>query len=79
MADQTPAVRIVDAQGQPFAPSRAQALAGGSNIPRDAASYDDPHLAEWNPVLWGGDAGTNIWRDRITSRVRDLVANDGWA
>lgn len=79
MADQTQTVRILDAQGQPYAPSRALALAGGGNIPRDAASYDDPHLAEWNPTLWGGDSGTNFWRDRITSRVRDLVANDGWA
>jgi lambda family phage portal protein len=65
-------------------PSRARALAGGNyrglgNPPYDAADLYDPHLAAWTPYLWSPDAEINIYRDRIVSRVRDMVRNDGWA
>jgi capsid protein len=36
-------------------------------------------LANWQPALWSPDNEINIYRDRIVSRMRDLVRNDGWA
>ncbi|MDR5765031.1 phage portal protein [Caballeronia sp. LZ028] len=36
-------------------------------------------MRDWNPVLWSPDGELNPYRDRIVSRVRDLVRNDGWA
>jgi lambda family phage portal protein len=76
MADQ---VSIIDAQGRPMRPSRASALAGGGNIPHDAADIYGSHSAEWSPYLSSPDAALNMYRDRIVARIRDLVRNDGWA
>lgn len=75
----TNAVQILSADGTPLAPSRARMLAGGGRTPYDAADIYDDHLAEWRPYLWSPDGELNIFRDRIVSRVRDLVRNDGWA
>ncbi|WP_295541065.1 phage portal protein [uncultured Pseudacidovorax sp.] len=72
-------VKILDAHGMPMAPSRASMLAGGGRTPYDAADIYDQHMAEWRPYLWSPDGELNIFRDRIVSRVRDLVRNDGWA
>lgn len=76
-------VRILDVTGQPMKPavSKAQALAGNGPgaPPYDAASVADEHLAGWQPYLWSPDSELNIYRDRIVSRMRDLVRNDGWA
>ncbi|HEY8622691.1 MAG TPA: phage portal protein, partial [Casimicrobiaceae bacterium] len=36
-------------------------------------------MAAWSPMLWSPDAELNPHRDRIVSRSRDLVRNDGWA
>src|SRR3984957_1999039 len=64
-------------------PSRARALAGGSGRytgpPYDAADLYGQHMAEWQPYLWRPDGELNAYRDRIVSRTKDLVKNDGWA
>lgn len=75
----TSPVQILDARGEPFAPSRTSMLAGGGRIPYDAADVYGQHMAEWNPYLLSPDTELNAYRDRIVSRVRDLVRNDGWA
>lgn len=71
---------------RPLPPSqrrRAMALAGGSagygGPPYDAADLYGQHMAAWSPMLWSPDAELNMYRDRIKSRVRDMVRNDGWA
>ncbi|MDA8092340.1 MAG: phage portal protein [Betaproteobacteria bacterium] len=54
-------------------------LAGSGISPYDAADIFDGRTAAWRPYLWSPDAQLNLYRDRIVSRVRDLVRNDGWA
>jgi capsid protein len=54
-------------------------LTGGSRVPYDAADSFSDQLANWQPALWSPDNEINIYRDRIVSRARDLVRNDGWA
>lgn len=77
------AVRILDARGNPMPlaprPSRASMLVGGSRTPYDAADNAGAHMRDWQPYLWSPDGELNMFRDRIVSRVRDLVRNDGWA
>jgi lambda family phage portal protein len=59
---------------------RVSGLAGGlSEPPYDAANIRDQHWAAWQPALYSPDVEINMYRDRIVSRVRDLVRNDGWA
>jgi lambda family phage portal protein len=73
-------VQILDVRGQPLRPTKAKMLnSGRDGAPYDAASYYDDHMAAWQPWLWSPDTELNIYRDRIVSRVRDLVRNDGWA
>ncbi len=74
-------VRILGPNGQPLAPSRPKpaALNGSGRVPYDAADSFSDQLADWQPALWSPDNEINIYRDRIVSRVRDLVRNDGWA
>lgn len=74
-------VRILDQHGQPMAPAKrpALALAGGRNVPYDAADRLGAHTREWQPYLWSPDGELNPWRDTIVARMRDLVRNDGWA
>jgi len=74
-------VQILDSSGNPMQPkrSRASMLVGGGNAPYDAADVYGAHMAEWRPYLWSPDGELNMYRDRIVSRVRDLVRNDGWA
>lgn len=75
-------VTLTDQHGNPLlpaAPRRASALAGGGNTPYDAADVTSPHMEGWRPYLWSPDTALNVYRDRIVSRVRDLVRNDGWA
>src|SRR5215813_10326842 len=68
--------RLARAGGVP----RQRALSGGiGDPPYDAANIRDQHFATWQPWLYSPDAELNIYRDRIVSRVRDLVRNDGWA
>ena len=89
MADE---VRLIYPDGRPIPKQRvpgrgragrSQALVGGwsgmGGPAYDAADIYDPQMAAWTPYLWSPDAETNIYRDRIVSRVRDLVRNDGWA
>jgi lambda family phage portal protein len=81
------AVRILGPDGQPLAPTtrrmrggRAMALNNGiRDVPYDAASMTSQHMAAWMPALWSADSELNMYRDRIVSRVRDAVRNDGWA
>ncbi len=66
----------------PSAPMRRRAhgLAGGyGRSPYDAADMTGQHMAAWNPYLGSPDGELNPYRDKIVSRVRDLVRNDGWA
>lgn len=72
-------ISILGANGQPLRPNKALALAGGGNAPYDAADIYGSHVAAWNPYLYSPDGELNMFRDRIVSRVRDLVRNDGWA
>lgn len=78
--------RILDDKGQVIPPRgtaefrRYKALNGpGWSPPYDAASRNSDDLAMWNPGLLSADTEINPYRDRIVSRVRDLVRNDGWA
>ncbi len=48
-------------------------------VPYDAADWTNPHMTDWQPWLGSPDGELNPYRDRIVSRVRDLVKNDGWA
>ncbi len=75
-------VKILAPDGRPFPPARrrgALALQGGGGVPYDAADVYGEHMAAWRPFLWSPDGELNMFRDRIVSRVRDLVRNDGWA
>jgi lambda family phage portal protein len=79
-------VQILGADGQPLPARgrRALALNNGysgysSHSAFDAADMSGQHMRDWNPVLWSPDGELNPYRDRIVSRVRDLVRNDGWA
>ncbi len=54
-------------------------LSGSQMSPYDAADIFSGHMEAWRPYLWSPDAQLNLYRDRIVSRVRDLVRNDGWA
>jgi lambda family phage portal protein len=75
------APQILDARGKPLVhkPARAQMLVGGGRTPYDAADIWGQHMAAWQPYLWSPDGELNMYRDRIVSRVRDIVRNDGWA
>jgi lambda family phage portal protein len=79
-------VQLLGPDGKPLPErkSRALALNGsysgyGSTSAFDAAVMSSQHMRDWNPVLWSPDGELNPYRDRIVSRVRDLVRNDGWA
>ena len=74
-----PGVTITTPHGQALPRSRPSMLAGGGMTSYDAADVTSEHMAEWRPFLWSPDTELNIYRDRIVSRVRDLVRNDGWA
>jgi lambda family phage portal protein len=80
-----PGVVLYGPDSKPLAPSRsrARALSGGggrySGPPYDAADLYGQHMAAWQPYLWSPDGEINMYRDRIVSRVRDMVRNDGWA
>ncbi|SUY95330.1 phage portal protein [Citrobacter freundii] len=74
-------VQILGPNGKPLPPSKGRNLAlnGYSETPYDAASSYSSEVANWTPYLGSPDNEINIYRDRIVSRVRDLVRNDGWA
>lgn len=72
-------VTILGANGQPLTPPRASMLASDGRTPYDAADIYSGAMADWRPYLWSPDGELNMYRDRIVSRVRDLVRNDGWA
>lgn len=74
-------VQFLDSRGNPMPPSRPklQSLNGSGRVPYDAADSFSDHLVNWQPWLWSPDNEVNIYRDRIVSRVRDMVRNDGWA
>lgn len=72
-------VSILDAAGRPFAPRKASMLSSNGRAPYDAADIYGQTMADWRPYLWSPDGELNMYRDRIVSRVRDLVRNDGWA
>lgn len=77
---------LVDHRGQPIARAarpKLSALNGGTErwggAAYDAADVYGTHMENWRPMLWSPDNELNPYRDRIVSRVRDLVRNDGWA
>ena len=74
-------VRILGPNGQPLPPHRGRAsmLSGAGGSPYDAADMYGDHMADWTPYLGSPDGDLNMHRDRIVSRVRDMVRNDGWA
>ena len=80
-ASQNSPVRILGPDGNPMPPARRGPMALNSNsfVPYDAADRFSPHMRAWNPTLWSPDTGLNPFRDTIVARVRDAVANDGWA
>lgn len=77
-------ISLLGPNGEKLPPARkTRALHGGNGRfggpPYDAADIYSQHMAAWQPPLWSVDAELNPWRDRIVSRVRDLVRNDGYA
>lgn len=90
MADSNP-IQIVDQHGKPIAskPSRGRAMAdlgsngfgpwGGGGAPYDSANMVSQRMESWNPYIGSADNDLNPWRDRIASRSRDIVRNDGWS
>lgn len=72
-------VQILGPDGKPYRAPRPSMLTGGNRVPYDAADSFSDQLANWQPALWSPDNEINIYRDRIVSRARDLVRNDGWA
>ncbi|EFJ7594969.1 phage portal protein, partial [Escherichia coli] len=74
-------IQILDKHGNPIPSPRPklQSLNGSGRVPYDAADSFSDHLVNWQPWLWSPDSEINIYRDRIVSRVRDMVRNDGWA
>jgi lambda family phage portal protein len=78
-------VQILGADGHPLPARRGRSLAlnsgggFGSQVAYDAADMGGQHMRDWQPFLWSPDGELNPYRDRIVSRVRDLVRNDGWA
>ncbi|MBX6382089.1 MAG: phage portal protein [Microbispora sp.] len=78
-------VKLIDQYGRAITRgevhrARVKALVGGnSSSPFDAADYNSPEMAGWNPWLGSPDVETNPYRDRAVARIRDLVRNDGWA
>ena len=95
MTERPPKITFLDWDGTPFKPvdrtpaqtrpgrSTPRALTGGSGNfggpPYDAADLWGQHMAAWQPMLLSPDAELNMYRDRIVSRARDMVRNDGWA
>jgi capsid protein len=83
---QTRGALILNQHGKAISPraiNRIRALNGGGDgwggIPYDSADIYGENMRAWNPFLWSPDTALNPNRDRIVSRVRDMVANDGWA
>lgn len=72
-------VKILGANGLPIPPRRDRASMLHGNAPYDAADIYSQHMGEWQPYLGSPDSDLNMYRDRIVSRVRDVVRNDGWA
>ncbi|KNC94154.1 capsid protein [Trabulsiella odontotermitis] len=74
-------IQFLDRDGHPLPPSRPKlrGLNGSGRVSYDAADSFSDHLVNWQPWLWSPDNEINIYRDRIVSRVRDMVRNDGWA
>ncbi len=73
-------VRILDVHGNPIRKTKALAGNEGFYSPAyDAAGYSSEYTAGWMPNLGSPDNELNMYRDRIVSRARDLVRNDGWA
>ncbi|WP_406867226.1 phage portal protein [Paraburkholderia fungorum] len=85
---------IVDSSGKPFgdlpAGGRARADSGwggpgitqppySSLFPYEAASVQTQEMGDWFPWIRSPDSEINFSRDRMVSRSRDLVRNDGWA
>ena len=78
-------IKILDAQGNPMVEKKSpiSAIAGnafrGESVPYDSAKNYGQRMGNWQPFLWSPDGEINMFRDRMVSRGRDLVRNDGWA
>ena len=78
-------IRIFDQDGNvmvhkpPAINAIANAGAWRDSVPYDAARNYGQRMGNWNPFLWSPDGEINMFRDRMVSRSRDLVRNDGWA
>lgn len=85
---------ILDSSGKPFGDlppgSRARADEGwggpgitqppySSLFPYEASNVQTQEMGSWFPQVRSPDSEINIYRDRMVSRSRDLVRNDGWA
>jgi lambda family phage portal protein len=78
---------ILDNLGRPMLPARRRVAGGGRAMaslsggmtPYDAADITGQEMASWNPWLGSPDTELNPYRDRVVSRIRDMVRNDGWA
>ena len=81
-------VKILGADGFPIKSVPPKKLAGypggnwggmGGTSPYVAGNLYSQRMADWLPFLGSPDTDLNMYRDRIVSRTRDLVRNDGWA
>lgn len=62
----------------PSRQGRMMGLVGNRGVPYDAADMNSDQMANWGSALWSPDNEINPYRDRMVSRQRDLVRNDGW-
>lgn len=76
MSSQPTGPQILDAAGEPM--QRKKMLTDNSGVPYDAANVTDQRTAGWLPFISSADSTINPYRDRIVSRARDVVRNDGW-
>jgi lambda family phage portal protein len=70
---------ILDGRGQPMRRLASLPAYGGVSSAYGAASLTDSSVATWLPRHESADSANSFERERISSRVHDLVRNDGWA
>jgi lambda family phage portal protein len=76
---------VLDASGHAIRPAdiariRTRASLSGSQAwAYDAQVPFSQEMGGWQPVIRSPDSEINFERDRVVSRARDLIRNDGWA
>ena len=71
--------RIRERASRPRGGMRALNGQHPQQFPYDAQDWTSPEMGDWLPTINSPDREINLYRDRVTARVRDLYRNDGWA